>query len=64
MAVVLHEYGEQDDEHLLFAGRKFVGEQQFAVLIESDVVPFAVYLLTGVTEKFVNHILKTAFGYG
>ena len=62
--IVTHQYGQQDDEHLLLTRRQFVGQQALAVLIENDVVAFAVYLLMGIAEKFVHHILELPLGNG
>ena len=64
VVIVTHQHGQQDDQHLLLARRQFVGQQALAVLIENDVVAFAVYRLMGIAEKLVNHILELPLGEG
>ena len=51
VVIVTHQHGQQDDQHPLLARRQFVGQQALAVLIENDVVAFAVYRLMGIAEK-------------
>lgn len=62
MVTVAHQDSQQDDEHLLLTGRKLVGQKAFIILIEHDVVAFAIYLLAGIAEEAVYHILEFPFG--
>ena len=53
MGVVTHQHGKQDNQHLLFTGRKFIGQQTFTVLIEDDFIAAAIYAFAGITEQLV-----------
>ena len=61
MFLITHQHGQQDYQHLFLAGREFIGQKPFAVLIKDNVIAFTVDFLTGIAEQFVNHILKFPF---
>ena len=57
--VVLDQYGEKNDEHLLFATRQLIGQQHLAYLGEAQFVLGTDNFLARFAEQVIYNILET-----
>ena len=55
---VFHQYGQQNHEHLLLAGREFVRRKYLTELLQLYFIAAADVFLSGLAEQLVHHILK------
>ena len=58
---ILHQGGEQEDEHLFLARRENVGRKRFVVLQEAEFVARSVEALARFAEEVVEQILELRF---